>query len=164
MILLSNHLNPLTLVFKHDQHINLRISTHPDPLSWLFKQQEFSVISIQRTVVQLVETCSYECRSLSWKGMACRCELLTRRCMMWGCIEVRLPQFKATPPPPEFSIVRAWIDDLSRVIMTHYKSSCVLIFNRWNLLLLMSHSVAEGNGSSIRIINFILGDEAYICS
>ena len=77
--------------------------------------------------------------------------------------EVRLPQFKATPPPPEFSIVRAWIDDLSRAIITHNKSSCVLIFNRWNLLLLMSHSVAEGNGSSIRIINFILGDEALQC-
>jgi len=28
----------------------------------------------------------------------------------------------------------------------------------------MSHSVVEGNGSSMRIINFILGDEAYICS
>ncbi len=85
----------------------------------------------------LIEICSYDCRSLWWKGMACPCVLLTRRCMMWGYIEVRLPQFKPTPPTPEFSIARAGIDELSWAIMTHYKSSCVLIFDRWNSLLCM---------------------------
>ena len=58
---------------------------------------------------ELVESCSYECRSLSRKGMSCRCVLLTRRFLIRGCIEVRLPQFKATPPPPEFSFLRAGI-------------------------------------------------------
>ena len=55
------------------------------------------------------EICSYECRSLSRKGMSSRCVLLTHRFLIRGCIEVRLPQFKATPPPPEFSFLRAGI-------------------------------------------------------
>ncbi len=78
-----------------------------------------------------------------WKEMPCPCVLLTRRSLLWGCldglmfahqnspifaylmvkkcyaptkesIDVWLPQFKATPPTPKFSIVRAGISTLAK--------------------------------------------------
>ena len=197
MILLSNHLNPLTLVYRgwfvfFENWAYLHLYWFVCVCSWISLKCMVleGGLGTPRSKKNLsLCTSPWHCiSSMFWWRRSCRsCRslklALTNVAVCRGrewlvdanywhadawcedvSSEVRLPQFKATPPPPEFSIVRAWIDDLSRAIMTHYKSSCVLIFNRWNLLLLMSHSVVEGNGSSMRIINFILGDEAYICS